>query len=72
MRKNLKEKRLEMRMTQEAVSEKIGIVRAHYSRIEGGLADPSLKVYFKMKELLNLTDEDFENSEEEDLPVKTG
>jgi DNA-binding XRE family transcriptional regulator len=65
MRIKLKQKRLALLMTQEEISKKVGIVRAHYSRIEAGLADPSLKVYFKMKELMNFTDEDFENFEED-------
>jgi transcriptional regulator with XRE-family HTH domain len=65
MRRKLKEKRLALGITQEEISNKVGFVRAHYSRIEAGLADPLLKVYFKLKALMNFTDEDFENFEED-------
>lgn len=71
MRRVLKERRLALGMSQDVVAEKLGIVRAHYTRIENGTSNPSIRVYFKLKEILDLTDEEF-MLEDENPPRKAG
>ncbi len=61
----MKEKRLGLKMTQAQVAEKVGITRAHYTKIERGSKNPSLPVWFRLKKLLKLEDEEFQNEPEE-------
>lgn len=70
MRAVLKQKRINKKMTQAQVAEKIGIKREHYTKIELGDSNPSLPVYLKLKNVLDLEDEDFENMD--DGMKKTG
>lgn len=65
MRATLKKKRIEKQMTQVQVAKMIGIKREHYTKIELGDSNPSLPVYFKLKEVLELSDKDFENFDED-------
>ena len=65
MRAILKKKRIEKNMTQSQVADQIGIKREHYTRVELGKVNPSLPVYLRLKEVLELEDKDFENFEED-------
>ena len=45
-------------LTQQTLSEAIGISRSHYSQIETGEKDPSLKVSLKIKRVLKYQGDD--------------
>ena len=54
MRKKLKSARVKKGFTQKELAEKAGIHRAHYTNIELGKTDPSLKVAMKIKKVLDI------------------
>jgi len=68
--KKLKEYRKKAKLTQEEISEKIGIAEKHYGKLERGAFSPSLETFFKLVGVLNIPIEDFgikaEHSENKD------
>lgn len=64
MRKKLKQKRLKKDLTHKEVAKEAQIHRAHYTNIELGKTDPSLKVMKKIKDALGIKEENifFDNS----------
>ena len=53
LRQNLKNARLERPYTQAEVAKYIGITKRQYQAIEAGTSDGSVKVWRKLKDLLN-------------------
>jgi putative transcriptional regulator len=70
MRKNLKQRRLELGLTQEQVAKKVGIDRTSYVHYETGRCIPGLKTALKIKEVLKTKDDSIFLNEEEELPKK--
>jgi len=58
MRKKLKELRLKEKMTQEQIAKRAGIHRAHYTNIERGNSNPSMKVMLAIKDALGTERDD--------------
>ncbi len=58
MRKKLQELRTACGYSQATFSKAIGISRSHYSQIETGEKDPSLKVSLRIKRTLNYHGDD--------------
>lgn len=52
--KKFKEYRKKAKLTQEELSEKIGIAEKHYGKLERGVFMPSLETFFKTIEILNI------------------
>jgi len=57
VRENLRNKRLQMGLTQEEMASRIGIERSTYTNIELGRKNPSLAVALKIKEILQTQDD---------------
>ena len=53
MREKLKKIRKEQNLTQKSLSKSVNIHRTHYSMIENGRRNPSLKVAVSIKKALN-------------------
>jgi putative transcriptional regulator len=63
MRVKLQQLREAHGYTQQTFSNAIGISRSHYSQVETGEKQPSLKLALKIKRMLNYYDDDvFDNS----------
>lgn len=58
MRKKLKSIRVEKGLTQEELALKVGISRAHCTKIEIGMSNPSLAVAMKLKQVLEYINDD--------------
>ncbi|OCL26286.1 transcriptional regulator [Orenia metallireducens] len=75
MREELKKLRKEKDMTQEQIAKKVGIHRTHYTNIERGHANPSIKVMIEIKKVLKTQRDDIfliknvENIHEKSLEV---
>lgn len=50
----IKEKRIQMRLSQQELAEKVGIDQSDLSKIEKGISNPSLKMITRLAEGLNL------------------
>lgn len=62
MRVKLQKLRRAMGYNQQTLSDKIGISRSHYSQIETGEKNPSLKLALRIKKTLNYQKDDiFDN-----------
>ena len=48
--------RIEQRMKQKQVAEKLGVTLAHYSNLERGITNPSYELLVKFKELFKVVD----------------
>lgn len=59
MRLRMKQRRLELGLTQQQVADKAGIKRAHYSHIERGIRDLNLE---QMESIAQALDIDFDGS----------
>ena len=57
--KKFKEYRKKAKLTQEELSEKIGIAEKHYGKLERGAFTPSLETFFKLIETLKIPFEEF-------------
>ena len=55
-RKNLIFWRIEQRLRQKDVAEKLGVSSGHYSSIESGIANPSYEMLVKFQEVYNVKD----------------
>lgn len=58
MRHKLRQLRVNKKLTQEQIAQKVGIDRAYYTNIELGNKNPSFKVAVKIKKVLNCNDDD--------------
>jgi len=58
MRELLVQKRKKKKITQQKMSEMLGISRSTYSAYELGIIDPPLKIATKIKEILNYKNDD--------------
>lgn len=58
MRELLVQKRKKKKITQQKMSEMLGISRSTYSAYELGTIDPPLKIATKIKEILNYKNDD--------------
>lgn len=56
--KNIKKAREKANLTQEEVSEKVGIHVSYYSRIERGVVNPSVEVLEKIVKVLRIKSAD--------------
>lgn len=52
--KKFKEYRKKVKLTQEELSEKIGIAEKHYGKLERGVFMPSLETFFKLTDVLKI------------------
>jgi len=52
--KKFKEYRKKAKLTQDEISEKIGIAEKHYGKLERGIFVPGLETFFKLVEALNI------------------
>lgn len=59
MRKKLKNARKEHQLTQTELAEKLDITLQHYQRLEAGTSEGSVKVWSKLKEILNAPSIDY-------------
>ena len=57
--KKFKEYRKLAKMTQEELSEKVGIAEKHYGKLERGEFMPSLETFFKLVEVLEIPINEF-------------
>ena len=57
--KKFKEYRKKSKLTQEELSEKIGIAEKHYGKLERGVFTPSLETFFKVVEVLKIPFSEF-------------
>lgn len=55
-RKNLIFWRIEQRLKQKDICEKLNITAAHYSNIERGISDPSYDLLIKFKDIYKIND----------------
>lgn len=53
MRKNLIQARKDTHMTQAEMASHIGLTLRQYTRLEAGTSDGSVKVWYKLKDLLH-------------------
>lgn len=58
MRDKLREIRKKQKLTQQCLSNMVDIHRTHYSMIERGRRNPSLKVAINIKKALNYEEDD--------------
>lgn len=58
MREKLQRVREASGFTQQTMSEALGISRSHYSQIESGDKDPSLKLGLRIKDILGYQSDD--------------
>ena len=54
IREKLKERRASLGFKQKEVAERVGIHKAHYSKIEAGKRTPTLEIWLKIAELLQI------------------
>lgn len=54
MRENLKNKRKELKMTQQVLADKLGITLNHYQKIEYGILKGSFEVWDALEDLLGV------------------
>lgn len=66
MRSTLKNERLIKNLTQEELSQKVGITRAAYTNIELGYKNPSVEVAKKIAEILDFDWTRFYDTDSED------
>ena len=55
-RKNLVFWRIEQRLRQKDIYEKLGITPSHYSNLERGISDPSYELLTKFREVFKVND----------------
>lgn len=67
--KKFKEYRKKAKLTQEELSEKIGIAEKHYGKLERGVFMPSLETFFKLIDVLNVPLSEFGFQVEENKNV---
>lgn len=58
MRDKLKDTRKRAGFTQQQIADMLNVSRAHYTRIESGNRNPSLKIAIKIKEILSYSQDD--------------
>lgn len=67
MRAKLRHLREANGYTQQAFSDAVGISRTHYAQVEQGVKQPSLRLAFRIKRMLNYYGDDiFDNT----MPVR--
>lgn len=73
MREQMRKRRKELGLTQAQVAEAVGMKRPHYTRIELGTSNPSLKVGLEIKKVLQTADDSiFDNEDEETKETEYG
>ena len=69
MRKNLKNARQKIQLTQAELAEKLDITLQHYQRLEAGTSEGSVKVWSRLKEILNVPSIDYLLKQEDTTKV---
>lgn len=69
MRKNLKNARQKIQLTQAELAEKLDITLQHYQRLEAGTSEGSVKVWSRLKEILGTSSIDYLLKQEDTTKV---
>jgi transcriptional regulator with XRE-family HTH domain len=72
LRNNMKNRRLQLGLTQEEVAERMKIERTSYTMYETGKRNPPLDKALKIKEILQADDSIFINEEDSEEMKKIG